>query len=66
MKPLYKEGRYKAKGGKLFLSTGLDVEPDSETYEAYALKDQVLTVTSGSMIVPKEYVVFPVMLLKIG
>ena len=66
MKPLYKEGRYKAKGGKLFLSTGLDVEPDSETYEAYALKDQVLTVTSGSMIVPKEYVAFPVMLLKIG
>ena len=43
MKPLYKEGRYKAKGGKLFLSTGLDTEPDEKTYETFTMKDTVLT-----------------------
>lgn len=40
------EGKYKADGGKLFLSDGLDYEIDENVYDTYNLDGDVLTLTN--------------------
>lgn len=45
---LTSEGKYKAKDGKLYLSDGLDYEPDPAGYNEYKLEGDTLTLDAGT------------------
>lgn len=42
------QGRYEARGGRLYLSRGLDYRVDPKVYDAYAIRGDVLTIRGGS------------------
>jgi len=60
------EGQYKAEGGKLYLSEGLDVEINQGAYENYEINGNTVTITGGVNIAENEYLSYPFDLVKIA
>ena len=42
------EGKYKAKDGKLWMSSGLECDVDPESYDFYSIAGNILTIEEGS------------------
>lgn len=58
------EGKYKAEGGKLYMSESLDTDINESAYEVYTIKGNVVTVTEGVNIESNDIVSYPFELIK--
>ena len=59
-------GNYKAKDGKLFLSDGLDYQPDPEIYELYSVSGNTLTLTDPGLSDSAFVGLYPVVFQKVA
>lgn len=59
-------GNYKAKNGKLFLSDGVEYQPDPEIYEMYTLSGSTLTLTDPGIEDSSFAGLYPVVLQKVA
>ena len=60
------EGKYKAKDGKLWMSSGLEYDVNPELYDLYSISGSTLTIEAGTVSQGEVALVFPVVLQKIA
>ena len=59
-------GKYKAEGGKLYMSASLDTDYNEEFYETYTIEGDVVTVDSGNLAADQEILSYPFTMVKVG
>ena len=58
------EGKYKAKDGKLWMSSGLEYDVDPELYDLYSISGSTLTIEAGTVSQGEVALVYPLVLQK--
>ena len=58
------EGKYKAKDGKLWMSSGLEYDVDPELYALYSISGSTLTIEAGTVSQGEVALVYPLVLQK--
>lgn len=61
---LNSEGKYKAKDGKLWMSSGLEYDVDPELYDLYSISGSTLTIEAGTVSQGEVALVYPLVLQK--
>lgn len=59
-----REGKYKAKDGKLWMSSGLEYDVDPELYDLYSISGSTLTIEAGTVSQGEVALVYPLVLQK--
>ena len=59
-----REGKYKAKDGKLWMSSGLEYDVDPELYDLYSISGSTLTIEAGTVSQGEVALVYPLVLEK--
>ena len=59
-----REGKYKAKDGKLWMSSGLEYDVDPERYDLYSISGGTLTIEAGTVSQGEVALVYPLVLQK--
>ena len=59
-----REGKFKAKDGKLWMSSGLEYDVDTELYDLYSISGSTLTIEAGTVSQGEVALVYPLVLQK--